>query len=62
MVSLEESKIFSREEISYIIELDQKGNPFISEVLLLEGSTLSIDKLRLLYPKRNKPILKEKDM
>jgi len=58
-VSLEESETFPRGEVSYIIELDRDGSPFISEVLPLEGNTLSMDELRLLYLERSKPTLEE---
>jgi len=47
-VSLEESEIFPRGEVPCIIKLDQEGNPFVSEVLLLKGNMLSTDELRLL--------------
>ena len=58
-MSLEESETFPRGEVPCIIELDRDGSPFISKVLPLEGNTLSIDELRLLYLERSKPILEE---
>jgi len=61
-VSLEKSEIFPREEVPCIIELDRDESPFVSKVLLLEGNTLSINELRLLYLKRNRPTLKEKEV
>ena len=51
-----------REEVPCIIELDRDESPFVSKVLLLEGNTLSINELRLLYLKRNRPTLKEKEV
>jgi len=60
-VSLEESETFPREEVPCIIKLDQEGNPFVSEVLSLEGNMLSIDELRLLYLERSKATIKEED-
>jgi len=57
LVNLEESKTFPRGEVPCIIELDQDGRPFVSEVLLLEGNILSMDELRLLYLERSKPTL-----
>jgi len=60
-VSLEESETFPGEEVLCIIKLDQDRSPFISKVLLLEGNTLSMDKLRLLYLERSKPTLEEEE-
>ena len=53
--------MFSRGEVLCIIKLDQDRSPFVSEVLLLERNTLSMDKLRLLYLERSKPILEEEE-
>ena len=51
--------MFPGGEVPCIIELDRDGSPFASKVLLLEGNTLSADKLRLLYLERSKPTLEE---
>ena len=51
----------SHDKVSCMIKLDWEENSFVSEVLPLEGNTLSTDKLRLLYLERSKSILKEED-
>jgi len=53
-VNLEESETFPRGEVPCIIELDQDGRPFVSEVLPITGNMLSMDRLRLLYLERSK--------
>ena len=42
-MSLEKSRIFHKGEISCIVKLDWDGNPFISEVLLIERVKLNRD-------------------
>jgi len=61
-VSLEESETFPGGEVPCIIKLGRDGSPFISKVLLLEGNTLSIDELRLLYLERSKLTLEEEEV
>ena len=48
-MSLEESEMFHREEVSCIIELDDEGKPFISEVLLLDRNDITRDEIQLFY-------------
>ena len=57
LVNLKESETFPRGEVPCIIELDQDGRPFVSEVLPITGNMLSMDELRLLYLERSKPTL-----
>jgi len=61
-VNLEESEMFPRGKVPCIIELDQDGRPFVSEVLPITGNILSMDELRLLYLERSKPTLGEKEV
>ena len=58
-MSLEEFETFLRGEVPCIIELDQDRSPFVSKVLPLEGNTLNINELKLLYLERSKPNLEE---
>ena len=60
-MSLEESETFPGGEVPCIIKLDRDGSSFVSEVLPLEGNTLSMDELRLLYLERSKPTLEEEE-
>jgi len=53
---------FPRREVPCIIELDQDGRPFVSEVLPITGNMLSIDELRLLYLERSKPTLGKEEV
>ena len=50
-----------RGEIPCIISLDYNGNPFISEVLPLEGNELTLDELRILYLEKSMESLKQED-
>jgi len=61
LVNLKESEMPHRGEIPCIISLDYNGNPFISEVLPLEGNELTLDELRILYLEKSMESLKQED-
>ena len=61
MVNLKESEIPHRGEIPCIINLDCNRNPFVSEVLPLEGNELTPDELKILYLKKSMASLKQED-
>jgi len=50
-----------RGKVLCIISLDCNGNPFISEVLPLEGNKLTPDELRILYLEKSTESLKQED-
>jgi len=61
LVNLEESEMPHRGEVSCIISLDCNGNPFVSEVLPIEGNELTPDKLKILYLEKSMESLKQED-
>jgi len=50
-----------RGEVPCIISLDCNGNPFVSEVLPIEGNELTPDELRILYLEKSTESLKQED-
>jgi len=54
--------MFHRGEVPCIIDLDRDGNPFVSEVLPLDGNKLTLDKLKILYLEKSTEILKQEEV
>jgi len=50
-----------RGEVPCIISLDCNENPFVSEVLPIEGNELTLDELRILYVEKSMESLKRED-
>jgi len=50
-----------RGEVPCIISLYCNGNPFVSEVLPLEGNELTLDELKILYLEKSVDFLKQED-
>jgi len=50
-----------RGEVPCIISLDCNRNPFVSEVLPIEGNELTPDELRILYLEKSTESLKQED-
>jgi len=50
-----------RGEVPYIISLDCNGNPFVSEVLLLEENKLTLNELRILYLEKSMDSLRQEN-
>jgi len=50
-----------RGEVPCIISLDCNGNPFVSEVLPLEGNELTPNELRILYLEKSVESLKQEN-
>jgi len=50
-----------RGKVPCIISLDCNRNPFVSEVLPIEGNELTLDELRILYLEKSTESLKQED-
>ena len=53
--------MFHKGEVPCIIELDEEGKPFVSEVLLLDGNDITRDEIQLLYLQKSTDSMQTKD-